>query len=146
VIGRARGLFDPRLPLCRGELAALAGTIQDALGLAGLTFDLRVVGDGEMAGLNRDFLGLFGPTNVLSFPAGDPARPDYLGELAVSADTVVREAFLYGQDPVAHLARLLAHGFLHLAGWDHGPAMEAATEAAVAAVTGWPRQADPAEG
>jgi probable rRNA maturation factor len=136
VIGRAPGLFDPRLPLSRSELAALTATLEDALGLSGLAFDLRVVGDGEMAALNRDFLGLGGPTNVLSFPAADPDRPKYLGELAVSAETVVREAFLYGQDPLAHLVRLLAHGFLHLAGWDHGPAMEAATEAAVAAVAG----------
>jgi len=49
---------------------------------------------------------------------------------------VMREAFLYGQDPVAHLTRLLAHGFLHLSGLDHGPLMEALTEAAVSAVTG----------
>jgi probable rRNA maturation factor len=136
VIGRARGPFDPGLPLGRGELAELTGAICDALGLSGCDFDLRVVGDAEMAALNRSFLGLPGPTNVLSFPAADPARPDYLGEMAVGADTVVREAFLYGQDPTAHLVWLLAHGFLHLAGWDHGPAMEAATEAAVDAVTG----------
>lgn len=135
MIGRARELFDPRLPLSRGELAELTARIQEALGLAGQAFDLRVVGDAEMAALNGEFLGLPGPTNVLSFPAADPARPDYLGEMAVSAPTVIREAFLYGQDPLAHLTRLLAHGFLHLAGWDHGPAMEAATEAAVDAVT-----------
>lgn len=136
MIGRARGLFDPALPLGRYELAALAEAVLAALGLGGCTFDLRVVGDGEMAALNGEFLGLPGPTNVLSFPAAEADRPDYLGEMAVSADTVVREAFLYGQEPTAHLVRLLAHGFLHLAGWDHGPAMEAATEAAVAAVTG----------
>ena len=135
MIGLARGVRQPDLPLTRGELAALTGTIRDALGLAGQDFDLRVVGDAEMAALNRDYLGLPGPTNVLSFPADDPARPDYLGEMAVSADTVVREAFLYGQDPTVHLVRLLAHGLLHLAGYDHGEAMEAATEAAVAAVT-----------
>jgi probable rRNA maturation factor len=136
MIGLARGLLpQPELPLARGELTALTGAICEALGLSGQSFDLRVVGDGEMAALNRDYLGLPGPTNVLSFPAADPTRPDYLGEMAISADTVVREAFLYGQDPVAHLTRLLAHGFLHLSGLDHGPVMEALTESAVAAVT-----------
>lgn len=135
MIGLARGLLHPALPLSQGELASLTGAILESLGLDGQTFDLRVVADGEMATLNRDYLGLPGPTNVLSFPAADPDRPDYLGEMAVSADTVVREAFLYGQDPLAHLTRLLAHGFLHLSGLDHGPVMEAFTEAAVAAVT-----------
>jgi probable rRNA maturation factor len=135
MIGLARGLLHPALPLSRGELADLTEAILESLDLGGQAFDLRVVGDGEMAALNRDYLGLPGPTNVLSFPAEDSDRPDYLGEMAVSADTVAREAFLYGQDPLAHLTRLLAHGFLHLSGLDHGPVMEALTEAAVAAVT-----------
>lgn len=135
MIGLARGLCHPELPASRSELADLCRRLLAALDLVGGDFDLRVVGDAEMAALNRDYLGLTGPTNVLSFPAEDPDRPDYLGEMAVSCDTVAREAFLYGQDPADHLARLLAHGFLHLAGFDHGPDMEALTEAAVAAVT-----------
>jgi len=136
MIGLARGLSHPELPLSRGELTTLTEAILESLDLAGQTFDLRLVADGEMATLNRAYLGLPGPTNVLSFPAEDPERPEYLGEMAVSADTVMREAFLYGQDPVAHLTRLLAHGFLHLSGLDHGPLMEALTETAVSAVTG----------
>jgi len=136
MIGLARGLSHPELPLSRGELTTLTEAILESLDLAGQTFDLRLVADGEMAALNRAYLGLPGPTNVLSFPAEDPERPEYLGEMAVSADTVMREAFLYGQDPVAHLTRLLAHGFLHLSGLDHGPLMEALTETAVSAVTG----------
>lgn len=134
MIGVARGLCQPELPLARPELAALCDTILAALDLTGRQFDLRLVGDGEIAALNREFLGLPGPTNVLSFPAEDPARPDYLGEMALSVDTARREAFLYGQDPATHMARLLAHGFLHLAGLDHGPLMDALTETAAEAV------------
>ena len=44
-----------------------------------------------------------------------------------------REAFLSGQPPGLHMARLLAHGFLHLAGLDHGPLMESLTESAAEA-------------
>ncbi|EHJ46054.1 protein of unknown function UPF0054 [Solidesulfovibrio carbinoliphilus subsp. oakridgensis] len=134
MIGVARGLFAPGLPGTRFEIGALCGRVLRALDLDGREYDLRLVGDGEMAALNRDYLGLVGPTNVLSFPADDPGRPEYLGEMAVSLDTVAREAFLYGQEPATHLARLLAHGFLHLAGLDHGPVMEALTEQAVEAV------------
>jgi len=135
MIGVARGLaVRPELPMTRGELADLCRTILAALDLDGREFDLRVVGDAEMAALNGEFLGLPGPTNVLSFPAEDPDRPDYLGEMALSVDTAAREAFLYGQDPATHMGRLLAHGFLHLAGLDHGPIMEALTETATEAV------------
>jgi len=134
MIGISRGIFQPGLPLSRSELAALCDQILTALDLDGRTFDLRVAGDAEIATLNRDYLGLPGPTNVLSFPAEDPERPEYLGEMAISVDTVAREAFLYGQDPTLHMSRLLAHGFLHLAGLDHGPIMEALTETAVEAI------------
>ncbi|OLN26908.1 Metal-dependent hydrolase YbeY, involved in rRNA and/or ribosome maturation and assembly [Desulfovibrio sp. DV] len=133
MIGLARGVFAPDLPASRPELAALCEAIQEALDLTGREFDLQVAGDGAIEALNREFLGLPGPTNILSFPAEDPDRPDYLGEMALSLDAVSREAFLYGQPPGLHMARLLAHGFLHLAGLDHGPLMESLTETAAEA-------------
>jgi len=57
----------------------------------------------------------------------------HLGALALSLDAVAREAFLYGQDPVEHGLRLLAHGLAHLAGYDHGPDMDAFADTALAA-------------
>lgn len=133
MIGLARGVFAPDLPAARPELAALCDALLDALDLTGREFDLQVAGDGEIAALNAAFMGLPGPTNILSFPAEDPARPEYLGEMALSLDAVRREAFLYGQPPGLHMARLLAHGLLHLAGLDHGPLMESLTEIAAEA-------------
>ena len=130
MIGLDRGVFAPDLPASRPEIAALCRAILEALDLTGREFDLRLAGDAAVEALNREFLGLPGPTNILSFPAEDPDRPDYLGELALSLDAVRREAFLYGQPPGLHMARLLAHGFLHLAGLDHGPLMESLTETA----------------
>ena len=131
MIGIDRGVFAPDLPASRPEIAALCDALLEALDLDGREFDLTLAGDAAVAALNAEFLGLPGPTNILSFPAEDPERPDYLGELALSLDAVRREAFLYGQPPGLHMARLLAHGFLHLAGFDHGPVMEALTEQAV---------------
>ena len=132
--------LDPRFPLSRHELAALAVVILDALGLVGRTFSLKLVDDREIARLNQAFLGCVGPTNILSFPADsgddDPDLPDleddvFLGELALSVDALGRETDLYGQGPVEHLTRLLAHGLLHLAGFDHSDAMYALTDSAV---------------
>jgi len=142
--------LDPRFPLSRSELGELAAILLDALGLTGRTFELKLVDDREIARLNSEFLGCTGPTNVLSFPAhdareagvaetaegaggevGDPGDHGFLGELALSVDALARETDLYGQVPLEHLARLLAHGLLHLAGFDHGEVMFDMTDAAV---------------
>ncbi|MBG0789159.1 MAG: rRNA maturation RNase YbeY [Desulfovibrionaceae bacterium] len=130
--------LDPRFPLSRREMSALCAILLDALGLSGRTFALTLADDRDIAAVNAEFLGRTGPTNVLSFPAGDggagPASDEEggdLGELVLSVDTLARETALYGQEPVAHLARLLAHGILHLAGHDHGAAMFDLTDAAV---------------
>jgi len=123
--------LTPVLGLSRAEAGELVGRLSAALGLPGAAVEVRFVDDGEIARLNGEFLGLPGPTNVLSFP-GD--APGYLGEMVVSADAAAREAALYGQEPTAHLARLLAHGLLHLAGHGHGRRMDALTDMAVDAV------------
>lgn len=136
-----RGLrLPPAFPVSRRELMTLCDSLLDVLGLSGSSFDLHLVGDADMARRNAEFMGCVGPTNVLSFPAGEQGvaggegetgQEPWLGELVLSVDTLEREAFLYGQPPRTHLVRLLAHGVLHLAGHDHGELMEALTEQAV---------------
>lgn len=121
----------PPLPASAREYKELAAAVAGALGLERAGFELLLTDDARIARLNRTFLGLPGPTNVLSFP--DEAGPG-LGQVALSVDAVEREALLYGQDPVEHLVRLLAHGLLHLSGLDHGGEMYDLTEAAVGAV------------
>jgi len=140
------------LPLARSECMDLVQTILEALSLASVNLEISLVDDAEIAHLNKTFLGLTGPTNVLGFPPetfGDPfygelaatlppsiPRPDTstvedvlsLGSIALSLPTLRREALLYGQDCLEHFARMLTHAILHLAGHEHGPAMEALTE------------------
>ena len=131
----ARGVRPrPWLPLTRRELAAFSGLVMEALGLGDMAVEVSAVDDREMARMHRQFLGRTGPTNVLSFPADEEEGDDGVGLVVVSGDAVCRESRLYGQDPLEHMTRLLAHAFLHLAGMTHGPDMEAVTEAAVAAV------------
>jgi probable rRNA maturation factor len=62
------------------------------------------------------------PTNVLSFPAGLPGQ---LGDVALALGVVRREARDAGRRTATHLAHLVAHGALHLAGHDHIAAGEA---------------------
>lgn len=80
---------------------------------------LALVTDREIAALNREAMGVPGPTNILSFPDGEGGT----AELALDVAQLVREAMLYGQTPREHLVRLLAHGLAHVCGLDHGDLM-----------------------
>lgn len=76
---------------------------------------IRVVGAVESRKLNRTWRGKNKPTNVLSFSADAPL----LGDLAICAPVVAREAREQGKQPAAHWAHMVVHGVLHLLGYDH---------------------------
>ncbi|UZP68072.1 rRNA maturation RNase YbeY [Desulfovibrio mangrovi] len=126
------------LPLTRSELRLCVETICTAIGHEGASLDLNLVSDAEVAELNRTFLGCDGPTNILSFPSTDADSISdmpagwHMGWLALSLDTTIREALLYHQDVTEHALRLIAHGTLHLAGYDHSEEMFDLTEKAAA--------------
>jgi probable rRNA maturation factor len=99
------------------------------------TLTIRVVGAAESRRLNRTWRGKDKPTNVLSFPAdplpgsslhrsaieslgrgGDEVE---LGDLAICAPVVAREAREQGKSLQAHWAHMVVHGVLHLLGYDH---------------------------
>lgn len=73
-----------------------------------------------IADLNRQWRGLDKPTNVLAFPSGaDPATVPVLGDIVIALETATREAEAAGISLYDHVAHLMAHGFLHLVGYDH---------------------------
>ncbi|MEQ9518213.1 MAG: rRNA maturation RNase YbeY [Parvibaculum sp.] len=75
--------------------------------------------------LNRKYRGQDKPTNVLSFPqllgSADPHFGGVLplGDIVLAHETLVREASEQGKTFDDHLAHLVAHGVLHLMGYDH---------------------------
>jgi probable rRNA maturation factor len=79
---------------------------------------ILLTGDEAVATLNRNFRGKDGPTNVLSFPAAGRAD-NHLGDIALAAGVVAREAEARGIAVEDHLRHLIVHGFLHLQGYDH---------------------------
>jgi probable rRNA maturation factor len=81
----------------------------------GTELTIRVVGAAESRKLNRTWRGKDKPTNVLSFAA----QPPVLGDLAICAPVVAREAREQGKSPSAHWAHMVVHGVLHLLGYDH---------------------------
>lgn len=89
---------------------------------------IRVVGAPESRRLNRLWRGKDKPTNVLSFPAAPtlssawtPAAsvPLALGDIAICAPVVAREAREQAKPAQAHWAHMVVHGVLHLLGYDH---------------------------
>lgn len=97
-----------------------------------LALTIRVVGAAESRRLNRTWRSKDKPTNVLSFPSallapgqnGVPSRfpakeLSELGDLAICAPVVAREAREQGKTAQAHWAHMVVHGVLHLLGFDH---------------------------
>ncbi len=80
--------------------------------------------DEALADLNIRFREKAGSTNVLSFPAALTAKP-HLGDLALAYGVCAREAAEQGKSLLAHLQHLVAHGALHLVGFDHQTDAEA---------------------
>lgn len=87
-----------------------------------------ITNEDELQTLNRTYRGMDRSTDVLSFGQDDddttafvhaPDQPRYLGDLAVSYPHVIRQAEEYGHSRQRELSYLIAHGLLHLLGYDH---------------------------
>ena len=109
-----------------GELAEAAAEValQDADFLGDVV--VLLASDDEVAALNARYRGKPGPTNVLSFPSAQSARP-HLGDVALAYGVCAREAREQGKRLDHHLMHLVAHGVLHLVGYDHQIDSEAET-------------------
>jgi probable rRNA maturation factor len=92
-------------------LAALAGRDEGAV-------SVLLADDAAVRELNAEWRGKDKATNVLSFPAAPSAAP-HLGDVALAYETCAREAAEQGKPLEHHLSHLVAHGVLHLLGWDH---------------------------
>jgi probable rRNA maturation factor len=103
--------------------------------------------DAAVRGLNARFRGQDKATNVLSFPA--PANPEHhLGDVALAFGVCATEAREQGKPLGHHLQHLVAHGVLHLLGYDHMTDAEAhemeGLERVILAGLGVPDPYDPA--
>jgi len=79
--------------------------------------------DAHLQDLNRQFLEIDAPTDVLSFPAGEEIDPDsgapYLGDVILSLARAKSQAEAGGHHLKDELQLLVVHGVLHLLGYDH---------------------------
>lgn len=91
---------------------------------AGAALTILLTDEEYIQELNRQFRGEDRPTDVLSFPAGEPMPGsefllDYLGDIAIAVPVAERQASEKGHGQLAELQLLAIHGVLHLVGYDH---------------------------
>ncbi len=80
---------------------------------------IALVGDSSMSDLHQRFLGISGPTDVLTFPLDcDPHGRVLSGEIVICVPYAVRQARLRGIEVGRELLLYALHGTLHLAGFD----------------------------
>ena len=103
-------------------LARKATAALEVLGLGGAELSVSLVRDGEIRELNRRYRRKDRPTDVLAFALREGkfgAVGGALGDVVISLDTARRQALEYRGTLTDEVDRLLVHGILHLAGYDH---------------------------
>jgi probable rRNA maturation factor len=84
---------------------------------------ILLTGDHQIQNLNRIYRKKNQPTDVLAFAQREGEHGEragrLLGDVVVSVPTTRRQAEAAGRALGSELTMLVAHGLLHLLGWDH---------------------------
>lgn len=114
--------------------------------VAGYEISLLGCDDARIAALNQEFRKAERATNVLSWPSEERSNPGKqpippkldasgipteLGDIAISYDTCKQEAAEFGKELNHHVTHLIVHAVLHLLGYDHIIARDAAIMEAI---------------
>lgn len=113
--------YQPFVPQTLLEEAARAALAHQAVS-PGQGLTIVLTGDETLHELNRRFMEIDEPTDVLSFPSGelDPETGEiYLGDVLISYPRAAAQARAGGHPLTAELQLLAVHGALHLLGFDH---------------------------
>ncbi|MCM8540243.1 MAG: rRNA maturation RNase YbeY [Lentisphaeraceae bacterium] len=107
------------------EIAKISG-LPSLLPVKETELAVILVDDEEITQINETFLKHQGPTDVISFDyiedfsldEFDPEDPFTVGELYISLDTAEKQGREYGKSLNDELLLYIAHGILHLCGFD----------------------------
>jgi len=111
-------------------LRSLRARALRTLGFPRATVSLVITTDEHLRALNRDFLEIDRPTDVLSFPLAEPGDLEdqdcelFLGEIYISLETARAQAREARRPLAREIAHLVVHGLLHLLGHDHATPAE----------------------
>lgn len=119
---------ESEVPCDTEALTGLASYLFDRLRLhPDCELGITLVDDERMSTLHEDWMHEPGPTDVLSFPideltsapAGVEPEPGILGDIVLCPSFVGPQAQAAGRSMDEELEFLVAHGTLHLIGYDH---------------------------
>ena len=113
----------PYAGLSRVEVGRRARAMLSALGIPDSELSIVLTGDEQIMALNRVYRKKNRPTDVLAFAQREGAHGDragrLLGDVVISVPTALRQAGAAQRNVQSEVTMLLAHGLLHLLGWDH---------------------------
>jgi probable rRNA maturation factor len=113
----------PYAGVSRVDLGRRARAMLEILQLKDRELSILLTGDNQIQKLNRIYRKKNRPTDVLAFAQHEGELGDrsdrLLGDVVVSIPTARRQADARKRDLVSEVTMLLAHGLLHLLGWDH---------------------------
>ncbi|MBU1613507.1 MAG: rRNA maturation RNase YbeY [bacterium] len=83
--------------------------------------EINTVSDKKIKEINRIYRGKDSVTDVLSFAwkEEEGVNEKSLGQIFISCDKIKRQAKEFGVSANEEFVRMLAHGLLHLVGYDH---------------------------
>ena len=117
------------------KIRRAAQRILTELGLPDAEVSLLLVNDAQIQALNRRYLRLDKPTNVLAFSMREgefsTLHPHLLGDLVISVETARRQMKRFGLDEMKMVILLMVHGILHLVGYEHEGTRKGAREMAL---------------
>jgi len=125
-LSRNEVLFSPTLPpsFTRVLKIPILTTLQ-SLTLEGYWISVAFISQKEMAELAKKYKGKRGPTDILSFPPPSSSPPFlwrgkvFLGELLLAPGYIIPFCQRLKLELDAQATRIMIHGTLHLAGYDH---------------------------
>ena len=106
-------------------MAGFARRVMQRLELSGMELSILLCDTPTIQRLNREYRDIDAPTDVLSFGQEGEAipaegQPPYLGDIVVALPFVRNQAKEFGVPEEEELRRMVVHGILHLAGYEHG--------------------------
>lgn len=125
---RLRSCRLERRSVRRPDLLWRAEVMLKTLDLDDAELSILLCDDSTMRKLNRRYRKMNKATDVLAFPMGEGPKPPVeaglLGDVVISLPTATRQARLHDRPIIEEVTFLLAHGLLHLLGYDHGTPSE----------------------
>jgi probable rRNA maturation factor len=113
----------PHKGVVRAEILRRAREMLAHLQMQKQEVSIVLTDDDQIQQLNKIYRKKNRPTDVLAFAMreGDFSHlaGELLGDVVVSVPTAQRQAIQHGRDLMGEITMLLAHGLLHLLGWDH---------------------------